>query len=64
MTLGIVVMIAIIVVDLVTMYFVLRVGSKHDKHNEVDTATNSEALQTLQAKGVKLLDSTQTVEQA
>lgn len=55
MELGIIVMLAIIVLDIVVMVFVLRVGSKHDKHNETDTVTSSDAITRMQQSGMRIV---------
>lgn len=57
MTLGWIIMIVIIVIDIIAMIFVLGVGSRHDKHQETDVVTSSDALTRLKERGVKIVDS-------
>ena len=55
MELGIIVMLAIIVLDVLVMVFVMRVGSKHDKHNETDSVGSSDALARMQQTGMRIV---------
>jgi uncharacterized membrane protein len=55
MTLGIIVMLAIIILDVIMVVVVMRVGAKHDKHNETSSVKSSTALTRMKESGMNIV---------